>query len=86
MGGAVQVASCERSEQVAFSNLRGNAERASEVRVSTPIELRQGSGAQPPENFEVFVHYIPHTSTFGNREQFLDQFFDNLKIGIFVSV
>ena len=55
------------------------------MRVSAPIELRQGSGAQPPENFEVFVHYIPHTSTFGNREQFLDQFFDNLKIGIFVS-
>ena len=43
----------------------------------------RGPGAQPPENFEFFAHYIPHTSTFGNREQFLDQFFDNLKICIF---
>ena len=77
LGGAVQV-TCEAAWSA--------AERASEVRVSAPIELRQVSGAQPPENFEVFVHYIPHTSTFGNREQFLDQFFDNLKIGIFVSV
>ena len=45
-----------------------------------------GPGAQHPENFEVFVHYIPQKSTFGTREQFLDQFFDNLKICIFVSV
>ena len=43
----------------------------------------RGAGAQPPENFEVFAHYIPHTSSFGNREQFLDQLCDNLKICTF---
>ena len=39
-------------------------------------ELRQGSVAQSPENFEVFALrlHIPPSSTFGNREQFSDQF------------
>ena len=64
---------------------RSEDERAHEAARSA-AELRQGSGAQPPEIFEVFAHYIPQKSTFGTREQFLDQFFDNLKICIFVSV
>ena len=33
-----------------------------------------------PENFSVFVLHIPLKSTFGNRGQFSDQCFDNLKI------
>ena len=43
-----------------------------------------GPGAQPPENFEVFALHIPPTSTFRNRAQISDQFFDDIKICIFL--
>ena len=52
-------------------------------RAAPPSELRQGSGAQPPEKFDVFALYIPSTSTFYTNELFSVQFFDNHKICIF---
>ena len=48
----VQIGLCrERSEQPAREAARSAAERASEVRGSAPIELRQGSGGAAPGKF-----------------------------------
>ena len=45
-----------------------------------------GGRAAAPENFEVFALHIPptSTSTFRNGAQISDQFFDNIKICIFL--
>ena len=53
--GAVCEVGGERSEREAA---RSAAERASEVRVSAPIELRQGSGGAAPGKFLRFLRII----------------------------
>ena len=72
------VAGCKVSEA---SPLRSWS--ASEVRVSVPIELRQGSGAQPPENF---WDIIPSRVPFYNRIHFFTPVFKILTVVLYIEL
>ena len=62
----------------------GRATRgASEVRASAAIELRQGSGAQPPENF---WDIIPSRVPFYNRVHFFTPVFKILKVVLYIQL